>query len=81
MNYHKEIKTNELKNLRHSLGLRQEDVAAKLQMDIVNRISHWENGRALPNLINVFRLCKIYKKYPHELYPELFQTIMDEKLG
>jgi len=78
MNYQKEIKTNELRNFRRNLGLRQEDVAAKLKMDITDRLSHWETGRALPNLVNVFRLSALYKKYPHELYPELFQIIAKE---
>ena len=78
MNYQKEIKANELKNLRRDLGARQEDIAAKLKKDIADRLSHWETGRALPSLINLFRLSALYKKYPHELYPELFQTLLKE---
>ncbi len=51
-----ERKTNWLKTRREALHLKQEDLAAQLQVsgfDISRpSISHWENGRHLPPLEN-----------------------------
>jgi transcriptional regulator with XRE-family HTH domain len=76
MNDYKTLITkNNLRSIRKALGLRQQDVSDMLGLQIIDRISHWENGQALPSVLNLFRLCRIYKKTPQELYHDLFTAI------
>jgi transcriptional regulator with XRE-family HTH domain len=65
--------SNKLKFYRKQAGLYQKDVASALGLDCMDRISHWENGIATPNIVNLFRLAAIYGVMPHDLYPELFE--------
>jgi len=81
MNYKHHVTNNTLRETRLSLKLRQQDVADALGLQMSDRISHWENGQALPSIINLFRLCRIYKKQPHELYPVLYKQIASEKMA
>ena len=74
--YQDHIRNNQLKVIRQARGLRQLDVACKLGFTTTDRISHWEKGQAMPNVINLFRLCEIYRVYPQELYPMLFEKII-----
>ncbi len=69
---------NKLKELRLGLGLRQEDVAKLLGMDCSDRLSHWEKGKATPNLVNLFKLSVIYKVDPEMLYEELWRKLIAE---
>lgn len=41
-------------------------------------LSRWEKGIALPNLVQIFRLARIYKTMPSEMYFELWQNISNE---
>ena len=66
--------SNKLRFYRQQTGLLQKDVAKALGLDCADRISHWENGLAMPNIVNLFRLAAIYEVMPHELYPELYDT-------
>ena len=63
---------NSLRSRRKTVGLLQSDVAKALGLDCADRISHWENGTAMPNVVNLFKLAAIYGVMPHELYPELY---------
>ena len=72
MQYKEQIAHNKLREVRQTLGLRQQDVAELLGFDITDRISHWERGTAIPSIVNLFRLSNIYKILPHELYADLF---------
>jgi len=65
---------NSLRSRRKKAGLLQADVARSLGLDCADRISHWENGTAMPSIVNLFKLAAIYKVMPHELYPELYAT-------
>ncbi len=56
-------------------GLRQRDVASLLQLDCADRLSKWENGKAIPNVVNLFKLSLLYKVPPQELYGNLFTLI------
>ena len=62
--------TNNLKEYRLRLGLKQSEVAEKLGMKSSDRISHWEKGVAMPSVINLFKLAKLYGVFPHELYED-----------
>jgi transcriptional regulator with XRE-family HTH domain len=63
--------SNNLRMYREQAGLTQKDVAGSLGLDCTDRISRWENGVAMPSVVNLFKLAAIYKVMPHELYPEL----------
>jgi len=67
--------SNDLRSHRKAAGLLQSDVARELGLDCVDRISHWENGIAMPSIINLFKLAAIYGVKPHELYPDLFELV------
>lgn len=71
--------SNKLRFHRKQAGLFQKDVAKALGLDCMDRISHWENGIAMPNVINLFRLAAIYKVLPHDLYPGLFDMVKTSK--
>jgi transcriptional regulator with XRE-family HTH domain len=72
MNYTQAIQINTLAQRRKIFGLTQQQVADALTMTSSDRISHWEKGRMLPNVVNLFRLCGLFRCMPHELYPSLF---------
>lgn len=78
MNYQKEIIANNLKKLRNEKGVLQKHIAGTFGMCVTDRISHWEKGTAIPNIVNLFRLAATYNVLPHELYPDLFNTITEE---
>jgi transcriptional regulator with XRE-family HTH domain len=78
MQYKEQILHNNLKRIRKSLGLKQQDVANLLGLSVVDRISHWELGKAVPSIVNLFRLSNIYNVLPHELYPDLQKKMSEE---
>ncbi len=63
---------NKLKELRKELGYTQKQVADMLGLKCEDRISHWETGAAIPNLLNLSKLCKLYNVSPVTVYPEHF---------
>jgi transcriptional regulator with XRE-family HTH domain len=64
--------SNSLREHRLKAGLLQRDVASLLGLDCADRLSRWENGTAMPNVLNLFRLAGVYKVLPHDLYPKLY---------
>jgi hypothetical protein len=38
-------------------------------------LSRWERGLAVPGIVQVFRLARIYRVLPHELYEGLWKQI------
>jgi transcriptional regulator with XRE-family HTH domain len=68
--------SNKLKECRMKARLTQFDAMLKLGVRSTDRISKWENGTRLPNLINLFKLAEIYGVTPKELYPEIAQVIL-----
>jgi len=65
---------NNLRFHRTQAGLLQSDVAKRLGLVSTDRISHWEKGSAVPNIVNLFKLSALYRVPPEKLYPELFQA-------
>jgi transcriptional regulator with XRE-family HTH domain len=61
---------NNLKSMRIKRNLTQKQVATYLNMQCEDRLSHWEKGKAYPNIQNLFRLCRLYEVKVEELYPE-----------
>ncbi|MES3017421.1 MAG: helix-turn-helix transcriptional regulator [Bacteroidota bacterium] len=60
---------NKLKEYRLNKKLTQKDVVIKLDLkESENRLSRWENGIALPNVLNFLKLCRIYEIEPDKVY-------------
>jgi len=64
---------NQLKEFRIAKGLKQKAVATILGFTDDSRVSMWEHGLMVPHLINLLKLCKLYKVQADELYPELLE--------
>jgi len=69
---------NRLKKYRRTFFFSQKEVAAILGLKDTSPLSRWEKGISFPGLIHLFRLCRIYKTLPSELYVELWQSISKE---
>lgn len=79
MKYKEQIVINSLKQARNNANLTQQEVADKLGFCSTNRISHWELGKAIPSIINLFRLSAIYDVCPCDLYGEVWDRVKEEK--
>lgn len=69
---------NMLWKTRQELGLERKQVARLLGHRSTNLIMRYENGKSLPNLKTVIKLCLIYRAQIEELFPELTQTYRAE---
>jgi len=63
---------NKLKSYRRSCGYSQKKVARMLSLADTSTLSRWEHGVAIPGIMQVFRLARIYHTLPHDLYDELW---------
>jgi len=70
--------SNSLREHRTKAGLLQRDVAKLLGLDCADRLSRWENGQTLPNIVNLFKLAALYKAEPHGLYNEFHMATRAE---
>ncbi len=41
-------------------------------------LSRWEKGITFPSIVQLFRLSRIYKALPNELYSDIWQNISKE---
>lgn len=64
---------NKLKTYRRGSGFSQKKVARLLGLADTSTLSRWEHGMALPSMVQVFRLSRIYNTHPHLLYEELWR--------
>lgn len=69
---------NKLKMFRRCSGYSQKKVARILGLADTSTLSRWEHGIAVPGLVQVFRLSRIYKTLPQELYDELWLRLEKE---
>ena len=69
---------NKLKLFRQSNGYSQKKVARILGLADTSILSRWEHGVAVPSLVHVFRLSRIYHTLPHELFQELWHSLEAE---
>jgi transcriptional regulator with XRE-family HTH domain len=69
---------NRLKKYRRLFCLSQKEVATILGLKDTSPISRWEKGISLPSLIHLFRLSRIYKTMPSEMYFDLWQNVSKE---
>jgi transcriptional regulator with XRE-family HTH domain len=66
---------NRLKKYRRLFCFSQKEVAMLLGLKDTSPLSRWEKGVSLPSLIHLFRLSRIYKAMPVELYFDLWQHV------
>ena len=71
MNKRKDIIPNHLKKFRLKCGHTQKEVATILGFTSEDRICLWEQGKNIPNLINLLKLSSLYRATPMQMYPEL----------
>lgn len=69
---------NRLKRYRKIAGLSQKQVAKQLGLNDTSPLSRWEKGHVYPSIANLFRLCRIYRTIPQELYSDLYQKISSD---
>jgi transcriptional regulator with XRE-family HTH domain len=69
---------NRLKKYRRLFCFSQKEVAMLLGLKDTSPLSRWEKGVSLPGLIHLFRLSRIYKALPTEMYLDLWQHISKE---
>lgn len=69
---------NRLKKYRRYFLFSQKEVAALLGLPDTSPLSRWEKGLVFPNIAHLFRLCRIYKTMPQELYSDLWRKVSDE---
>ena len=72
---------NRLKKYRRLFCLSQKQVAAVLGLPDTSTLCRWEKGITLPNLIVLFKLARLYKALPTEMYGELWQESALEVSG
>ena len=49
-----------------------------LGLSDTSTISRWEHGVSVPSIVQAFRLARIYRTWPHELFTELWYRIDSE---
>src|ERR1017187_1647457 len=69
---------NRLKKYRRLFCFSQREVASMLGLKDPSPLSRWEKGISLPGLMHLFRLSRIYKTMPSEMYFDLWQNISNE---
>lgn len=69
---------NRLKKFRRLFCFSQKQVARLLGLADASLLSRWEKGKSVPSLVYLFRLARIYKTMPTEMYTDLWQTIIKE---
>jgi len=62
------IHANNLKAIRISKGLTQKQVASLMEKQCEDRISEWEQGKRMPSVQNLLKLCEIYKASLADIY-------------
>lgn len=66
---------NSLRRHRKAAGLRQREVASALGLKTPERITKWENGKAVPKPWSLLKLASLYRVPPQELFDEMYRPI------
>ena len=69
---------NRLKKFRRLFCFSQKEVARLVGLADASLLSRWEKGISLPTLVYLFRLARIYKTMPTEMYTDLWQLVSNE---
>ena len=71
---------NSLRKFRRVRGLKQKEVARIMGVRSASMISRWEQGIALPNTENAFKLAAIYRTMVDALYMDYILQLRGEIL-
>ena len=71
---------NRLRQKRKFYGYRLKEVAHYLGHTGTGRLIEWEQGRAMPSLINLLKLSILYHTIPFELYYDLYTELKQDLL-
>ena len=66
---------NNLRALRKTAGLKQQELATKLGLIAFDRISRWERGLSYPSVEQLVKLCELFRVQPVDIYPALFKDL------
>jgi DNA-binding XRE family transcriptional regulator len=69
---------NKLRSYRHCFAYSQKTVARMLGLSDTSVLSKWENGVSVPNIVQVFRLARMYRTEPHRLYEDLWDQLSQD---
>ncbi len=69
---------NRLRKLRRHFGYTQKQVAHLIGVRNPSDIAQWEQGAKLPNTVNMFKLCALYRTSCNELYYETLNGYKQE---
>ena len=67
-----------MRKYRIASGLKQKDVARKMGLRSPSRISRWEKGESIPNIVNLFKLAIIYHVMIDALFIVLIRSLREE---
>ena len=70
---------NKLKAYRRLNGFSRKKIARIIGHADTSTLSRWERGIILPGLLQIFQLAQLYKKLPHELYTEFWESLENDK--
>jgi transcriptional regulator with XRE-family HTH domain len=69
---------NKLRFYRRCYAYSQKKVARLLGLSDTSVLSKWENGITMPGIIQVFRLARMYRTEPQNLYEEHWKKVEQE---
>jgi len=69
---------NLLRKYRKASGFKQLEVAKLLGLKSSSRISRWEKGSCIPNIINAFKLSILYRTMVDGLFIDLLRDLREE---
>ncbi|SYZ71919.1 hypothetical protein TRIP_C20034 [Candidatus Zixiibacteriota bacterium] len=69
---------NDIRHVRKSRHLVIKEVAKLMGQKSASHIAHWEKGRKLPSLINLFKLAAVLGIQPQFLFQNLYREIRKE---
>lgn len=69
---------NNLKWYRESHGYSPKDVAEMLGHTCTSSISNWETGNVVPSLFIAFKLSRLYRTSPTDLFEDLYKLAVTD---
>ena len=69
---------NLLRKYRKANGYKQKDIAKILGIKSSSKISRWEKGDCIPNLVNVFKISILYRVMVDSLFIDLLRQLRIE---
>lgn len=69
---------NLLRKYRKANGFKQKDVAKILGIKSSSKISRWEKGECIPNLVNAFKISILFRVMVDSLFIDLLRELREE---